>query len=268
MLIIGERINGMFKKVEAAISTRDPKAIQDLARRQIEAGATALDVNVGTAARDKAAAMAWLVKTIREATDAPLAIDSASPDVVEAGLEACAGTRALINSTNADDAKLDRLVPLAARYGAGLLGLTLSEKGIPSTKDERVMLGAKILFKALEAGLDPAQVHLDPVVLPVKVAQEGNQTVKMLETIRELKTLNDPSPKVVIGLSNVSNGALREMRSLINRTYLVMALACGLDEAILDPFDRDLVDAMVTAEMLLCRSIYADDFLKAYWASR
>jgi 5-methyltetrahydrofolate corrinoid/iron sulfur protein methyltransferase len=268
MLIIGERINGMFKKVGEAIAARDKKAIRDLARRELEAGAGMLDVNVGTAARDREGAMAWLVETIREETDAPLSIDSSNPEVVEAGLKACAGTRALINSTTAEDEKLDRLVALAVEYKAGLLGLTLDEKGIPSTKDQRVLLGAKILFKALEAGLEPGQVHIDPVVLPAKVAQEGNQTVKMLETIRELKILNDPPPRIVVGLSNISNGALKEMRPLINRTYLVMALTCGLDEAIADPFDKDLVDAMITAEMLLCKAIYADDFIKAYKASQ
>jgi cobalamin-dependent methionine synthase I len=175
MLIIGERINGMFHKVAEAVAAKDKAAVQDLARRQVEAGAGMLDVNVGTAARDKAGAMRWLVETVREAVDVPLAIDSSSPEVVEAGLKACAGGKALINSTTAEDEKLDRLVALAAAYQADLLGLTLDEKGIPSTKEARVMLGAKILFKALEAGLEPTRIHLDPVVPPSRSPRKATR---------------------------------------------------------------------------------------------
>ncbi|MHC4601324.1 MAG: dihydropteroate synthase [Planctomycetota bacterium] len=267
MLIIGERINGMFKKMGAAIAANDKGPIQQMALKQIEAGAGMLDVNVGTAAKDKAGAMQWLVETIQEVTDKPLAIDSSNPGVVEAGLKVCSN-RALINSTTAEDAKLESLLGLAVEYKADILGLTLDENGIPSTKDERVMLGAKILMMAMELGLDAKQVYLDPVVLPVKFAQEGNQTVAMLEVMRELKSINDPPPMTAIGLSNISNGCMKNMRSLVNRTYMVMCLANGLDSAITDPFDTDLVEAMITAELLMCRSIYADDFIKAYRASQ
>ncbi|MHC5039915.1 MAG: dihydropteroate synthase, partial [Planctomycetota bacterium] len=235
--------------------------------KEIEAGAGMLDVNVGTAASDKAGTMAWLVETIQEVTDKPLAIDSSNPDVVEAGLKVCSN-KVLINSTTAEDEKLEKLLGLAAEYKADILGLTLDENGIPSQKDDRVMLGAKILATAMEVGLEPTQVHLDPVVLPVKFAQEGNQTVTMLETLRDIKMLNDPPPKTAVGLSNISNSAAKNMRSLINRTYLVMCLTCGLDEAIVDPFDTDLVEAMITTELLLCKAIYADDFIKAYKASQ
>ncbi len=267
MLIIGERINGMFKKMKAAIGEQDKGPIQEMARKEIEAGAGMLDVNVGTAARDKAGAMQWLIETIQEVTDTPLAIDSSNPGVVEAGLKVCS-SKAMINSTTAEDEKLEQLLKLAVDYKADILGLTLDENGIPSQKDERVMLGAKILAAAMDAGLDATQVHLDPVVLPVKFAQEGNQTVVMLDTIRDLKLLNDPPPKTAVGLSNISNGCTKQMRSLVNRTYLTMCLTCGLDEAIIDPFDNDLVEAMITTELLLCKAIFADDFIKAYKASQ
>ncbi|MHC4780490.1 MAG: dihydropteroate synthase [Planctomycetota bacterium] len=266
MLIIGERINGMFKKMGAAIAAKEKGPIQQMALKQIEAGAGMLDVNVGTAAEDKLGAMQWLVETIQEVTDKPLAIDSSNPEVVEAGLKVCS-SHALINSTTAEDAKLETLLGLAVEYKADILGLTLDENGIPSTKDERVMLGAKILMMAMEMGMEATQVYLDPVALPVKFAQEGNQTVAMLEVMRDLKQLNDPAPLTTLGLSNISNGCMKNMRSLVNRTYLVMCLTCGLDSAITDPFDTDLVEAMIATELLLCKAIYADDFIKAYRAS-
>jgi 5-methyltetrahydrofolate corrinoid/iron sulfur protein methyltransferase len=267
MLIIGERINGMFKKMGAAIGDQDKGPIQEMAKREIEAGAGMLDVNVGTAAKDKAGAMAWLVETIQEVTDTPLAIDSSNPQVVEAGLKVCKNP-ALINSTTAEDAKLEALLGLAVEYKADILGLTLDENGIPSTKDERVMLGAKIMAMGMEMGLEPKQIYIDPVVLPVKFAQEGNQTVVMLDTLREIKMLNDPPPMTAVGLSNISNGCAKKMRPLVNRTYLTMCLTCGLDSAIIDPFDTELVEAMITTELLLCKAIYADDFIKAYKASQ
>jgi len=259
MIVIGERINGMFNIVKQAIQDKDKQAVHDLAKKQVEAGANMLDVNVGPAAADELGAMQWLVETVQEAVDVPLAIDSSKPKTIEAGLKACKKT-ALINSTTGEQAKLDTLIALAKEYDADILGLTMDEKGIPSTTAARTEIGLKILAAAMEAGISTDKVHLDPVVLPIRFAQE--QCPVMLETIRELKLLSDPSPKIAIGLSNISQST--DQRPLINRIYLVMAIAHGLDEAIVDPFDADLVDAMITAELLLNKQIYSESFLKAY----
>ena len=173
MLIIGERINGMFKKMGAAIAANDKKPIQEMALKQIEAGAGMLDVNVGTAAKDKAGAMAWLVETIQEVTDKPLAIDSSNPEVVAAGLKVCKN-RALINSTTAEDAKLESLLGLAVEYKADILGLTLDENGIPSTKDDRVILSGTKLRKALSEGAEVVD-HFgrDEVLTHLRAYYEG-----------------------------------------------------------------------------------------------
>jgi 5-methyltetrahydrofolate corrinoid/iron sulfur protein methyltransferase len=259
MLIIGERINGMFKNVRQAIQEKHKATIQDLAKKQIVAGARMLDVNVGPAAADDVTAMEWLVSTIQEVTDIPLAIDSPKPPVIEAGLKLCQ-KKALINSTTGEQAKLEALIALAKKYGAGLLGLCMDEKGIPNSVQGRLEIGMKILATAMEAGLATNDVHLDPVILPVKFAQD--QIGNMLETIRELKKLSDPPPQTVVGLSNVSQGCLD--RPLVNRTALVMALANGLDEAIADPLDTALMDSMITAELLLNKFIYCESYLSAY----
>ncbi|MFH1046182.1 MAG: dihydropteroate synthase, partial [Candidatus Omnitrophota bacterium] len=136
MLVIGERINGMFKDVGRAIAAKDKTVIQDLAKRQVAAGADALDVNVGPAVADAVEAMKWLVETIQEVTSVTLALDSTKPAVIEAGLR-LARKKAIINSTTAKLDKLNTYVPLAKQYHASIIGLTMGESGIPRDRNER-----------------------------------------------------------------------------------------------------------------------------------
>ncbi len=259
MLVIGELINGMFKNVAKAIVNKDKVIIQKLAKEQVAAGAGMLDVNVGPAAADAVEAMKWLVETIQEVTDAPLALDSTKPQVIEEGLK-LAKAKAMINSTTADKEKLDVLIPMAKQYGASLIGLTMDKKGIPRDRNQRSEFAAQIVTASMEAGLNLTDLYLDPIILPVNVAQA--QAKEVLEAIREISLLSDPPPKTVVGLSNVSQGT--ENRSLINRTFLVMAAACGLEGAILDPLDKEMMAAVITAELLLNKHIYCSSYLDAY----
>lgn len=261
MYAIGERINGMFKSVKDAIQTKNPEAIHELAKKQLAAGANCLDVNVGPAAADAVAAMGWLVKAIREVTDAPLAIDTTKPDVMRKGLE-LAGPGSVINSTKGQQDQLDIFVPMAVEYDATLIALTIDENGIPRDANGRAEIALRVVAAAMEKGLEPQRLMIDAVILPVNVTQPTPGHV--LETIRNVKVLSDPPPKTVLGLSNVSQST--QLRELLNRTYLVMALAAGLDAAIVDVLDTELMDAMIASEVLLNRAVYADDFLKAYRA--
>ena len=259
MLIIGELINGMYKDVARAIESREADIIQHLAEDQIRSGASALDVNTGPYSKNPKDDMKWLVETIQKVTDVPLAIDSPKPDVVEEALK-LTKKRAIINSTSADDVKMERVFGLAKRYNAQVIGLTMDRSGVPNSKEKRLELAAKIVAKAIDVGINAEDILLDPIVLPVNVAQA--QGPEVFESIREFKLLSDPAPKTVIGLSNVSQGT--KFRSLINRTYLVMALANGLSAAILDPLDKELMDAMIASELILNKNIYCDSFLEAY----
>lgn len=259
MLVIGERINGMFQDVGKAVAHKNKAAIRDLAKKQVAAGAGMLDVNVGPAAQDAVSAMQWLVETIQEVADVPLALDSTKAEVIEAGLK-LTKKKALINSTTAAQKKLDVLLPLAKQYGAGLIGLTMGEKGIPRDKNERSEFAAQIVSACIESGIDLQDVYLDPIILPVNVAQP--QAKEVLESIREFSLLSDPPPKTVVGLSNASQGT--DQRSLINRTFLVMAIGAGLNAAIVDPLDKELMDGMITAELILNKNIYCASFLTAY----
>ncbi|MHB9130855.1 MAG: dihydropteroate synthase [Armatimonadota bacterium] len=259
MNIIGERINGMFKAVKQAIEERDQQAIQDLALRQLAEGADMLDINVGTAAANPIDAMDWLVKTVREVTNAPLSIDSPSFETVKAGLEACTGAK-MINSTTGQETELDKFLPLAKEHDAAVVALCIDENGVPVDVDGRVEIAFRVIAKAMEYDIATDKLFIDPIVLPVKAEQKGPGLV--LQSISQFAALSDPAPHIVIGLSNLSQGAVD--RKLINRTFLTMAIGVGLDAAIVDPLDVELMDAMIAAELLMNKAIYSDSFLKAY----
>ena len=259
MFIIGELINGMYTNIGRAMKEKDKAAIQKCALEQIKAGADALDVNCGPASKNPVSDIQWLVEAIQEVTDKPLALDSSKPQVIESGLKV-SRNKIIINSTTADSEKLDILVPLAKKYNTKLIGLTISTKGIPQNKDQRLELAAIIVANCAEKEFPIEDLYLDPIVLPVNVAQA--QMRDILESIREFKILSEPSPKTIVGLSNVSQGT--SVRSLINRTFLSMAVAYGLDAAILDPEDSELMDATITAELILNKQIYCDSYLEAY----
>lgn len=259
MFIIGELINGMYANIGKAIKERAKAEIQRCALEQIENGADALDINCGPASKQPLIDMPWLVETIQEVTDRPLCLDSSKPAVIEAGLKS-AKNRTIINSVTADYEKLDLIIPLAKQYNSGLIGITISRKGIPQNKDQRLELAATIVANCAEKDFPVENLFLDPIVLPVNVAQA--QLKDILESIRDFKIISDPSPKTTLGLSNVSQGI--NARSLVNRTFLTMAIAYGLDSAILDPKDKELMDALITAELILNKHIYCDSYLDAY----
>ena len=235
MLIIGENIHIIAPPVKAAIEARDAKFLQDLARRQVEAGAGVVDLNIGPQKKLGAEIMPWLVEAVQQVTDVPLSLDTTNLAAMEAGLRKCARP-ALLNSASADPARLDSVMRLAARYDARVIALTMGVDGIPTTADGRAAIALDALLPAAEAaGVPVEDVYLDPLVLTVNCNQDVAH--ESVEAIRMFKMLADPPPTTVVGLSNISNGCPPETRPLINRTMLVMVLGAGLDSAIADPFD-------------------------------
>lgn len=259
MIIIGERINGMFKDIKQAIQERDPKPVQEWAKRQEEGGARYLDINVGPAVSDKVSAMKWLVEVTQEASDLPLCLDSTDFEAIEEGLKLCKKP-AIINSTSAERSKIEIAFPMAVKYGAGLIGLTMDNKGIPKDSDTRLAFAMELVAAADEFGLPMEDLYIDPLILPCNVAQD--HAPEVLKTLQQIKMLANPAPKTVLGLSNVSNGC--QNRPLINRVYLAMAMACGLDAAIADANDEALIEVAATAEILLNEKIYCDSYVKLF----
>jgi 5-methyltetrahydrofolate corrinoid/iron sulfur protein methyltransferase len=249
----------MYPFIAKALQQKDKTTIQKYALEQIKCGADCLDVNCGPASKNPLSDIQWLISTIQEVTDKPICIDSSKPDVIESGLK-IAKSGAIINSTTADTDKLQRLIPLAKEYNSKLIGISISSKGIPQNKDQRLELAAQIVSACVEQDFPTEDLYLDPIVLPVNVAQA--QMKDILESIREFKIICEPAPKTIVGLSNVSQGTLA--RSLINRTFLAMACAFGLDAAILDPLDNELMNEVITAELILNKQIYCDKYIDAY----
>jgi 5-methyltetrahydrofolate corrinoid/iron sulfur protein methyltransferase len=247
MIIFSERLNGMYRDVRTAIAERNKAVIQDLARRQLDGGADVMDLNIGPAPGDPVENFLWLARTVHELTEKPLSLDSAKAgllvEVVPRVREALPETRLVINSCTAAPDYLEKLLPLAARCGTGIIGLTMDQEGVPGNVEKRVECGAAFLMAALEHGIPIEDIYLDPIVLPVNAAFKQQQYV--VEAIRQLALVNDPPPRFIIGLSNVSQKCL--MNRLLNRTFLVMCLAAGLDAAIMDAADEELVEAMISA---------------------
>jgi 5-methyltetrahydrofolate corrinoid/iron sulfur protein methyltransferase len=269
MILIGERINGMFNNVKQAIEEKDKKVIQELAQKQTQAGATYLDVNVGTAAADQEGTMQWLIESIQETCKTPLSLDSQKPAVIAAGIKVANAQNGLIlNSAplnkKKDEEILDKYMEMADQAGpkASIITLTMDKNGVPQDVDTRVAIAAEIVQKAMEKGFDTQRLLIDPIILPVKVPGAQVQPGNIFAAMDQIRFLAEPAPHMTIGLSNLSQGAAE--RSLINRVFLAMAASHGLDSAIVDVLDQDLMNILATAEMLMNKQIYSDSFLKVY----
>jgi 5-methyltetrahydrofolate corrinoid/iron sulfur protein methyltransferase len=242
MIVIGECIHVISPRVRAAIENRDKAFIQDLALRQVQKGAHLLDLNIGPQKKAGVEVMSWIVNTIQEVTDVPLSLDTTNAAAIEAGLQLC-HKKAIINSTDATPERLNALMPLAAKYGAGIIALTLAATGLPTTAEARIDLAMNyILPAAEEQGVPLENIYFDPLVLTVNGNQD--QALHTVNAVRFFKQMTDPPPMTTCGLSNVSNSCPKEVRPLLNRVFLIMLLGAGLDSAIVDPLDDELMQAI------------------------
>jgi len=247
MYKIGENIHIISPKVKEAIANRDGAFFVDLARRQKAAGADALDLNVGPRKKDGPEVMTWLVDVMQEAVPGTtLSFDTTNLAAIETGLKKV-GANSIINSTSAEEERLANVPPLAAQYGCKLIALCMEKSGIPVSADARIAIAMeKLIPRAEEVGLPMQNLLIDPLILTVSGCQE--YVPQAIETVRMVKMVMDPPPMTVVGLSNVSNQVPAEMRPLLNRVYMVMLMAVGLDAAIVDPLDKDLMEAIRIVE--------------------
>jgi len=260
-IVIGERINPTGKKKFALdIKERKTTRIRDEARAQTSAGAHALDVNVGVPGVDEVRSMAMAVFAVNDNCRLPLVIDSSDPSAMEAGLKAVDG-RALVNSISGENKKLDTILPLAARYGSAVLGLTLDDSGIPDTAEGRLRVAETILKRALKAGLRSEDIIIDCLAMTVSAVPES--AIVTLEAIRLVK--KELGLATVLGVSNISFGL--PARGLINSYFLSMAISAGLDCAIINPRTTAMMDAYYSASVLMAKDTRAEKFI-SYAASR
>lgn len=237
MILIGENINIMNKKIKFAMVERKKEIIQKIAIESKENGMNFLDINIGPARKDGPFLMEWIIKIIREVCDLPLSLDTTNIEAIKVGLE-MEGERAMINSIQATEERMEELLPFVKKYNCKFIGLLLSKEGMPRDENERGAIAANFLAKIDEYGISHSLVYFDPIVLPVRFQQE--QVVAVIEFMKMFKELF-PDCNSTCGLSNVSNGALNELRGLINRTYLVMLWKYGLSSAIVDAYDKELI---------------------------
>jgi cobalamin-dependent methionine synthase I len=243
MIIIGENIHVIAKDVSVAIRERNAKVIQGLAKEQTQTGADYIDLNVGPMKKDTEETMKWLVNCVQEVTDLPLSIDTMNPVATEAGLKFCK-KRPLINSASGKTDSKAQMLPLAKKYNCEVVISVMTDKGMPPEVESKIDSIMETVSYANELGIPNEDIWVDPIILPVSTAGEGqNIAVGNLEFIKILQDVL-PGVKSTVGLSNISNGVPAHLRPVLNRTYLVMLGRNGLYSAIADPLDEELMAFM------------------------
>lgn len=254
--LIGERINPTArKKLAQGLRDGDYALIQKEAESQILAGAHLLDINVGTHGLDEAKTMVEIVGLLQQGTTIPLVLDSTKAEVLAGALAIYHG-KALINSINGEQSSMDAILPLAKRYGAAVVALTLDEEGIPKQAEGRLAIARKIVANCVRYGIKPKDIYVDALVLTVGTDVHGpRETLQAMKMIKEELGVN-----LLLGVSNVSYGLPN--RSKINSAFLAMAIAQGLDVAIINPMDELMQGAWQSASLLLGRDPNGENFIK------
>ncbi len=245
MILIGENIHVISKIVREALIKRDENFVLDLINAQNKMDY--IDLNVGPAKSDLIEVLPWLAKIIQNNSECGISFDTTNSEEMKKGLQSFGG-KTFINSISLDDERIEKIGGLAVEYGSNLIALTLSkEDGIPKDADGRLEIAFNIYEKCLEKGIDNEKLFFDPLILPICVDQ--SQGIEAINTIKMIKESFDPPVKTVIGLSNISNGCPKDLRPLINRVYASLAFGAGLDAAIIDAKDDELIRILKMLEM-------------------
>jgi 5-methyltetrahydrofolate corrinoid/iron sulfur protein methyltransferase len=263
MYIIGENIHIISPRVKTALEEKNAKFFQELAVRQVEAGAQALDLNLGPRKKDGEEVFPWMVEVLEGVVDVPISFDSTNVPGIEAGLKKISKAQPIINSTSAEEERLEKVPLLAKKYNTRLIALTMGKSGIPVSADERVGIALeKLIPRILEVDLPMGDLIIDPLVLTVSGCQE--YCPELIQAIRTLQYAWDPPPAISVGLSNVSNAVPRENRPLINRVYCAMLIGAGLKTMIADPLDEELKEVIRVVEARDERDDLARLYLKLH----
>ena len=241
MILIGENIHVISKIVREALIKRDENFVLDLINAQNKMDY--IDLNIGPAKSDLVEVLPWLAKIIQDNSECGISFDTTNSEEMKKGLQSFGG-----KSISLDDERIEKIGGLAVEYCSNLIALTLSkENGIPKDADGRLEIAFNIYEKCLEKGIDNEKLFFDPLILPICVDQ--SQGIEAINTIKMIKESFDPPVKTVIGLSNVSNGCPKDLRPLINRVYASLAFGAGLDAAIIDAKDDELIKILKMLEM-------------------
>lgn len=284
MLIIGEKLSIIAKRVREAMMQKDKAPIQEIAVRQWKEGSGMIDANIGPAEDGGEDLMQWMVTTIQEVVPLPVCLDTTNSNAIEAGLQVHNNQwgRPLINSTSNDPERFP-ILELAAKYNSQVIGLTVGKGGLPADAEERAAIAAEIMARAMEYGVPLEDIYLDPLVLQIATSQD--HALKVIDAIKMFQEMNDPAMKTVVGLSNISNGCPKALRPILNKYYFMLLMNAGLTAAIADAHEmaeaiqgKQLIDNVLagrkiddaqkmseitkTLDVIMGRTLYAHSYLE------
>ncbi|MBW2678281.1 MAG: methyltetrahydrofolate cobalamin methyltransferase [Deltaproteobacteria bacterium] len=262
MLIVGELINASRKAIKAAIEAQDAETIQKIAKDQKEAGADFIDVNAGVFVGQEPEYLKWLVTTVQSAVDGPCCIDSPDPKAIETALAVHKGT-AMINSISLEKDRYDALMPIVAGTDLKVVALCMSDDGMPETTDDRMAIADKLVNGLLQNNVPVENIYVDPLVQPVSTNNDFG--VEFMSAVEKIIT-TFKGIHTVCGLSNISFGLPN--RPFLNQTFMSMAIAKGLDGAIINPLDKKMMGNIVAANALAGKDDFCMEYLKAYRAKK
>ena len=256
--IIGERINPTGrKKLQQELKAGNFDTVKADALAQIEAGAAILDVNAGVPQADEPALLVHMVEVLTELSDVPLCIDTANVKALEAALKVYSG-KALVNSVNGEEKKLETILPLIKQHDAAVIGLTMDDEGIPKTVEKRIEIAGKIIDRAAKFGIGLEDIVIDPLAMSMGADdQAGKMALDAVEAIFNAFGVN-----ITMGCSNVSFGI--PDRELINGAFLAMAIRCGLTCPITNPLLAEVVTSILAADLSMGRDEFAGNWIGGY----
>ena len=258
MIIIGEKINGSIPIVAEAIAKRDAEFIKNRARMQEEAGATYIDCCASVPEAEEVETLKWMIDCIQEVSDLPISVDSPSADVITQVFPYCRKP-GLINSVSGEGDKIDKIFPLIADTEWEVICLLSDDTGIPKCAADRLKVFDYIMEKAEEYKISPSRLHIDPLVEMLCTSEDGiAMNVEVISTIRK----QYPDIRIEAAVSNISFNL--PVRKMVNLGFVVLAMNAGLDSAILDPTNRDMMGVIYATEALLGLDDYCMEYISAY----
>ncbi len=258
MIIIGEKINGSIPSVARAIAERDEDHIRNLAKAQTEAGATYIDVCASVPDDVELETMKWLIDLVQSVTDLPLAVDSPNPRTCVACMEYCKKP-GIINSVSGEGDKMDIVFPAIADTKWQVIALLSGNKGIPRTAKDRLDVFDEIMAKAKEYGIAPSRIHIDPLVEMLCTSEDG---IAMVEEVMSSIKQRYPSIHITGAVSNISFNLPK--RKLVNQAFVVLAMKAGMDSAILNPLDQNMMGMIYATEACLGIDEMCIEYISAY----
>lgn len=258
MIIIGEKINGSIPVVAEAIANRDAEFIKNRAKAQADAGATFIDCCASVPEAEEVETLKWMIDCIQEATDLPISVDSPSADVLLEVFPYCKRP-GLINSVSGEGDKIDKIFPAIADTKWEVICLLSDDTGIPKCAADRLKVFDKTMEKAKQYGIAPSRMHIDPLVEMLCTSEDGiAMNVEVINTVRK----QYPDIHITAAVSNISFNL--PVRKMINLGFTVLAMNAGLDSAILDPLNRDMMGVIYATEALLGEDDYCMEYISAY----